>query len=219
MPTLGYWKIRGLGAAIRYQMIYQGIEYDLDEYEQGDAPDFSRQTWLDKKFNLGLDFPNLPYFIDGDFKITETVAIHKYIADKWNPELLGSSPQEKAKIGMVAGNIGDLKGGVTMPCYTSGNREEIITVMHGKLPSIVAFMGNNDFLVGGNVTWVDFFFFELVCMLKYVHEGLFNDYPALQAYHERMSNLPKLKEYLSDPSSLDNNRPFNNKVAKLGGSL
>lgn len=44
---------------------------------------------MSEKFNLGLDFPNLPYFIDGDYKITETLAIHAYIAEKWNPELLG----------------------------------------------------------------------------------------------------------------------------------
>jgi type I restriction enzyme M protein len=29
-----------------------------------------------------MDFPNLPYFIDGDFKLSETNAIHEYIADK-----------------------------------------------------------------------------------------------------------------------------------------
>jgi glutathione S-transferase len=43
--------------------------------------------------NLGLDFPNLPYLIKGDFKLTESIAIAKYIAkisDKKN--LLGKTP-------------------------------------------------------------------------------------------------------------------------------
>lgn len=37
-PILGYWDIRGVGQAIRYQMIYMGIEFDdfyhlhTDEY-------------------------------------------------------------------------------------------------------------------------------------------------------------------------------------------
>ena len=47
---------------------------------------------------MDLDFPNLPYLIDGDFKLTETIAIQMYIAQKWKPELLGSTPQEHAKI-------------------------------------------------------------------------------------------------------------------------
>jgi hypothetical protein len=41
-PTLGYWKIRGLGTNLRFQLAYCGVEYNLVEYEQGDAPDFSR---------------------------------------------------------------------------------------------------------------------------------------------------------------------------------
>ena len=65
-PTLGYWKIRGLATQLRIQMAYQGVEYNMVEYEQGDGPDFSRAEWLDKKFTLGMDFPNLPYFVDGD---------------------------------------------------------------------------------------------------------------------------------------------------------
>uniref|UniRef100_Q7M0F1 glutathione transferase (Fragments) n=1 Tax=Rattus norvegicus TaxID=10116 RepID=Q7M0F1_RAT len=40
---LGYWNVR---------------------YAMGDAPDYDRSQWL----NLGLDFPNLPYLIDGSRK-------------------------------------------------------------------------------------------------------------------------------------------------------
>ena len=29
-PRLGYWKIRGLAAAIRYQLAYCGVEFDED---------------------------------------------------------------------------------------------------------------------------------------------------------------------------------------------
>ena len=88
-PILGYWKIRGLAANIRYQLSYCGVDWQDVEYEQGDGPEFSRESWMSVKYNLGFDFPNLPYFIDGDFKLTETMAIHKYIAEKWKPELLG----------------------------------------------------------------------------------------------------------------------------------
>jgi glutathione S-transferase len=39
-----------------------------------------------------MDFPNLPYLIDEDYKLTESMAIMKYIAAKWKPELLGANP-------------------------------------------------------------------------------------------------------------------------------
>lgn len=77
-PKFGYWKIRGLAANIRYQLAYSKVEYEMVEYEQGGAEDgFSREPWTSKKFTLGLDLPNLPYWTDGDFKITETQAIHR----------------------------------------------------------------------------------------------------------------------------------------------
>ena len=92
-PTLGYWAIRGLASQIRYQLVYLGVDYQEDIYEQGDAPEFSRACWTDKKETLGLTFPNLPYYIDGEMRLTETLAIMKYICNKYGPELLGKDPE------------------------------------------------------------------------------------------------------------------------------
>ena len=122
-PQFGYWKIRGLASNVRYQLAYQGIDYDMVEYEQTD--DLSNEAWTSVKFTLGFDFPNLPYFIDGDFKMTETMPIHKYIADKWTPELLGKDAQTRATVNMVANVLSDLKGSVTMGCYTNGDLEAL----------------------------------------------------------------------------------------------
>ena len=106
----GYWKIRGLASNIRYQLAYSGVnDYEMIEYEQGDAPDFNSACWFDVKPTLGLAFPNLPYLIDGDHSMTETMAIHKYLADKYKPELLGTTPQERGTVNMLAGVLSDLK--------------------------------------------------------------------------------------------------------------
>ena len=95
-----------------------------------------------------MTFPNLPYFIDGDFKLTETNAIMKYIAAKHGPELLGATPTQLAQVEMVAGIISDLKGAVTMPCYTSGDRAATTTKLLQQVLPIVAFLGDKNFLVG-----------------------------------------------------------------------
>ena len=31
-PVIGYWKIRGLGANLRYQLKYSGVDFDMVEY-------------------------------------------------------------------------------------------------------------------------------------------------------------------------------------------
>jgi len=84
-PLLGYWNIRGLAAACRYLFAYLGVEFREKLYATGPAPDYDKSEWLDEKFNLGLDLPNLPYLIDGETKLTETAAILKYICKKWGP--------------------------------------------------------------------------------------------------------------------------------------
>ena len=77
-------------------MVYLSVDFEDVFYEQGDAPDFSRESWFSVKEKLGLDFPNLPYYIDGDFKLTESAAIIKYIAAKYDAKLLGRTTEEIA---------------------------------------------------------------------------------------------------------------------------
>jgi len=101
-PKLGYWKIRGLGASLRYMLHYAGVDFEDVEYEVGPAPEWSRDSWFSVKPTLKMDFPNLPYLIDGDFHLSETAAIHKYIAHKWAPELLGKNSQEFATAEMMS---------------------------------------------------------------------------------------------------------------------
>ena len=73
-----------------------------------------------------MPFPNLPYFFDGpDFKLTESLAIHKYIADKWQPELLGRDVAERANVNMLAGVISEMQWAVRWPCYSSAEKEPI----------------------------------------------------------------------------------------------
>lgn len=74
-PDLGYWKIRGLAQGIRYQLIYMGVEYNDIQFAFKEGENH-RAEWEKHKFNLGLEMPNLPYFIDGNVKITESLAIH-----------------------------------------------------------------------------------------------------------------------------------------------
>ena len=54
---------------------YLDIDFEDKIYVVGDAPDFDKTCWLEEKYNLGLEYPNLPYLIDGEVKLTETVAI------------------------------------------------------------------------------------------------------------------------------------------------
>ena len=75
-------------------------------------------------------------------KVTEAMPIMKYIAYKYGPELLGATPAEIAQVEMVAGIISDLKGAITMPCYTTGDRVAITMNLLEKVKPLVVFLGD-----------------------------------------------------------------------------
>ena len=69
----GYWGIRGKAQVIRLLLTYTGLDWEDTIYSD-------HAKWFGKdKQSLGFDFPNLPYLIDGDLKISESSAIERYV--------------------------------------------------------------------------------------------------------------------------------------------
>ena len=87
--TLGYWNLRGVsrGNPARYMLAYSKANWEEKTYTIGDPA----KEWSNTKDNL-MEFANLPYIIDGNFKISETYAVHQYIAAQFCPDLLGKTP-------------------------------------------------------------------------------------------------------------------------------
>ena len=80
---MGYWDFRGLAQPIRFLLVHLGINYEERTFT-------SNEQWEQTKDKLGLPFPNLPFLIDADNDIylTDTLAIMKYLAGKYQPALL-----------------------------------------------------------------------------------------------------------------------------------
>lgn len=64
-PELGYWNCRGFGASIIYLFSHVGANYTFTGYSLGPEPEYSPAEWANVKFNLDLEYPNLPYLKDG----------------------------------------------------------------------------------------------------------------------------------------------------------
>jgi len=56
---LAYWGIRGLAQTPRHLLAYFGVSFEDFTYSEGD------KWFKEDKLHLGLDFPNLPYLVDG----------------------------------------------------------------------------------------------------------------------------------------------------------
>ena len=74
------------------------------------------------KDTLGLDFPTMPYFIDEDVKLTETLAIMKYICVKHKPAMLGKTIEEQGRVDMLADVLSYVKKNATQPCYSTTDK-------------------------------------------------------------------------------------------------
>jgi glutathione S-transferase len=58
----------------------------------------------------------LPYYVDGDVKLTQSNAILRYIAGKHN--LIGTNEKEKIRVDLMENEIGDFRNGWVRLCYS-----------------------------------------------------------------------------------------------------
>ncbi|XP_052832135.1 glutathione S-transferase Mu 2 [Octopus bimaculoides] len=209
-PTLGYWKIRGLAEPIRLLLQYVSEEFVDKLYEQGDGPDFSRECWFSEKHSFGLDFPNLPYFIDGEIKISQSNAILRYIACKHN--LLGETEKDKVLVDVMENEAMDFRNGFVLLCYGpnfEANKPTYLKNIHTPLKAFEEYLGKHTWFGGEKVTFVDFPMYELLDQHKTFDSKLLENYPKLKDFMKKFEELPKIKDYLSSRKKL----PINNKVA------
>ncbi|XP_058394709.1 glutathione S-transferase Mu 2-like isoform X3 [Diceros bicornis minor] len=147
--TLGYWDIRGLAHAIRLLLEYTDSNYEEKKYTMGDAPDYDRSEWLNEKFKLGLDFPNLPYLIDGAHKITQSNAILRYIARKHN--LCGETEEEKIRVDILENEVMDTRMHLARVCYSPDFEKlkpEYLEALPEKVKLFSQFLGNLPWFAG-----------------------------------------------------------------------
>lgn len=220
-PTLGYWRIRGLAQPIRVMLAYCGVDfedtmYDVSLTEEG----WDRSAWTNVKFSLGMDYPNLPYLIDGETKLTETAGIMRYIAKKWDPSLLGSSAAQLGKTEMLFAHVMKMKELCTLPCYMGQKqgeelKDQIAEDCQPILEKIMEVAEGSAWLTGDSLTWLDFFFAEVVEYMEVILDERFvAQIPASHEYLEKFRALDKVKEFYSKEGVML--KPFNNKMAFLG---
>jgi len=213
--TLCYWDIRGLAQPIRLLLEYTGTEYEDKQLACGPPPTFDKSCWFDNKFNLGLDFPNLPYYKDDDVAITQSNAILKHIARK--NELVGSSLKEQAEADMAADQVMDLRNGFVRLCYGSNyaeNKEKYLQGLPKTLKLFSDYLGTKSWLVGEKITYPDFHLYEMLDQHKQMKPDCLKDYSNLEAYCDRFEKLPAIEKYMKSEKFMK--APLNNKMANFG---
>ncbi|XP_065302617.1 glutathione S-transferase Mu 2-like [Dermacentor albipictus] len=199
--VLGYWDIRGIGEPIRYMLAYAGVPYEDKRYGFGDGPEPSMDEWLPVKYKLDLDFPNLPYIIDGDVRMTHSQAILRYLGRKH-----GLAPKDEEtvrRVEMLEHQASDIVWAAARLCYspdcTEEKRVQFLVDTADKLRQVDTYLAKHGpFGAGKSVTYVDFLLYEALQFIKTMGPSTFRTgFPALEEYCQRVAALPGLKEYLS----------------------
>lgn len=214
-PILGYWKIRGLAQPIRLLLVYAGQDFEDKYYECGPGPEFNRDCWFNDKFNLGLDFPNLPYYIDGNVMLSQSVTIMRYLARKHG--LGAETDSEHMRLDLALDEAVDLKRDATGVCYSKifeSLKSGLMERVEIKLKEADKFLGSNQWFAGDRLTFVDFYWYELLELLDTIDPALLNSCSNLSSFRKRFQALPAIKQYMQSEKFLSH--PFNNKMATFG---
>ncbi|XP_057649483.1 glutathione S-transferase Mu 6 [Chionomys nivalis] len=198
MPViLGYWDIRGLGHAIRLLLEYTETSYEEKRYAMGDAPDYDRSQWLNDKFKLGLDFPNLPYLIDGSYKITQSNAILRYLGRKHN--LCGETEEERVRVDIVEKQVMDTRIQMGTLCYSPDfekRKPEFLKGLPGQLKLYSEFLSQRPWFAGDQITFADFLVYDVLDQHRIFEPTCLDAFPNLKDFVARFEGLKKISAYM-----------------------
>ncbi|XP_075837744.1 glutathione S-transferase Mu 7 [Microtus pennsylvanicus] len=216
MPMiLGYWDIRGLAHAIRLLLEYTDSSYEEKRYVMGDAPDYDQSQWLNEKFKLGLDFPNLPYLIDGPHKITQSNAILRYLGRKHN--LCGETEEERILVDILENQLMDNRMMLARLCYNP-DFEKLKSGYLEQLPGMMRlyseFLGKRPWFAGDKITIVDFIAYDVLERNQVFEPKCLDAFPNLKDFISRFEGLKKISEYMKTSRFLP--RPVFTKMAIWG---
>ncbi|XP_010587853.2 glutathione S-transferase Mu 1-like [Loxodonta africana] len=195
--TLGYWDIRGLGHVIRLLLEYTDSNYEEKRYTIGDAPDYDRSHWLNEKFKLGLDFPNLPYLIDGPHKLTQSNAILHYIARKHN--LCGETEEEKIRMDILENQVVDTRMSFVMLCYNPDFEKlkpQYLEELPDKMRLFSEFLGQRPWFAGDKITFVDFLAYDVLDLNRIFDPKCLDAFPNLKDFMAHFEGLKRISAYM-----------------------
>ena len=187
---------------IRLLLHYAGVEFEDKRY----AFDMKTRTseWYDVKLKLGLDFPNLPYYIEGDLKLTQSLAILRHLARKHN--LDGTNETEKNRIAMLEQQVTDMYAAMVRlmyrpngPAVTDEEKDEYNKKLNVDLEQLDRFIGSSKFLIGENLSYVDFLLYEYmrnIHKVEFVIKETVDKFTNLKRFETTIESLPQISEYL-----------------------
>ncbi|XP_075058594.1 glutathione S-transferase 3-like [Mixophyes fleayi] len=196
-PRLHYFNGRGRMDCVRWLLSAAGVAFNEQFYETKEE--------YEKLLKSGdLMFQQVPLVeIDG-LKLVQTRAILSYIAGKYN--LYGKDLKERAYIDMYVEGVCDLMSLVTsiLILPEDGKEKQRCLVqdkaLHRYFPVYNKALENQNFLVGNQLSMADVLLLDAILSVEEIHDNILQNFPNLQAFKERISEIPTINNFLQPGS-------------------
>lgn len=254
---LGYWKIQGLASPARMMLVFADVPFKNQMFEvtqtkakkdgskekgwELDGTVYDLSDWQSVKFTKGLDFPNLPHFIDHKtgFKLSQAKSIYRFIAREFKigvqtdpnlavadmmTEMVGQVmgvdsplPRSAPFIFLSYDGFGseDAKTKLDFETKTKNYVADMAkpeTALGANFKQIEGFMLNKHFVTGHEISYADFCLYYLCVTHNKLDSAFATRFPNLSAFFKRMGELEGMKRWhRSSMAKL----PFNNVMAKF----
>ena len=162
----------------------------------------------------------LPYYIDGDVKLTQSLAIIRYLARKHN--LNGVNEQEKIRIDQFEQQLVDNNTAFVMMNYAFGGdfgklKIDYLNGLPQTLKLLSDFLGEHQYFAGDNLSYVDFLAYEFIDKHIMFAGDVVKQFNNLIEFHSRFEKLPNIDKYIKSDQFLK--WPINADMAKWGSRL
>uniref|UniRef100_T1K565 glutathione transferase n=1 Tax=Tetranychus urticae TaxID=32264 RepID=T1K565_TETUR len=196
VPILGYWDLRGFVDPIRMLLAQAGVDYEFKAYKIGPAPEYSKDEFRSVKDGLGLDFPNCPYYIDDDVKLSQTVAILRYLGRKHG--FNGASDSEITRCDLAEQATAELKLFLFSAWRTHDDeaKKQIAEVVPAKLAQYEKFLGSGPFVLGEKLSYPDFFNYSIFDYIRLYDASLIENHTAIKNFLAKFEALPNIDTYI-----------------------
>uniref|UniRef100_A0A8D0G8W1 Glutathione S-transferase n=1 Tax=Sphenodon punctatus TaxID=8508 RepID=A0A8D0G8W1_SPHPU len=179
------------------------------------AAEYEKSQWTKDRTVLGLDFPNLPYLIDGPIKITQSNAILRHIARKHR--LCGEIEEEMVRVDMLENQVMDFRMSLVRVCHDPDFEKlkpEYLEQLPGQLKLFSQFLGQRKWFAGKNLTYADFLVYDILEVNCMFEPKCLDQFQNLKDFLVHVESLPRIAAFLNSDRVIST--PVFMKMAKWG---
>lgn len=205
---VGYWNIRGLAAPLRMMFHYAQTPFNDVQYSEQN-PWFGNAK---KRISALNPMANLPYVIDGDTCICQSIAVYVYVAEKLglykgirDLELLAEIHDlRNAHIAIVYPFVKAVRDRKEYEAAAIDLCTQTVPKAYSKLEGILAKNGDTKYALGDTPCAADFHIWEMLDqheMLAKNHDQTspLARFPKLSVYYDAFRAEPTLAAYFTSP--------------------